>query len=91
MNLAEAIFNACQDRFSRRYRIEQAVIYLVWDPKHAEIAEIGWSKLTETLQEGYTEMQSVESMARESLRLCKLMEETLDDDVIKIEEKETGA
>ncbi|KAF3050948.1 hypothetical protein E8E11_009672 [Didymella keratinophila] len=200
------------DHVSRRYRIEQAVIYLIWDPKHAEVAEIGWPKLaesythdagglshypagminhsassisarewnaatvymlrrppfktnleplrsdfekivvaaeaeakskqrqpaakqamqdrqaqrsskeddveharrkvgasagdprkewmdkavanrelTETLQEGYTEIQLVESMAQESLRLCKPMEDMLNDDVIKIEVKEIGA
>jgi hypothetical protein len=42
MNLAEAICNACRDQFSQRHRVEQAVIYLIWSPGHAEIAEIGW-------------------------------------------------
>jgi hypothetical protein len=48
MDLAEAVLNARRADFDCRYTIAQNVIYLIWDASHAEIAEIGWSKLAES-------------------------------------------
>lgn len=50
MNFTEAIFSAHPDEFGKRISVEQAVVYLIWLPEQAEIAEIGLTKLLE----GYT-------------------------------------
>jgi hypothetical protein len=48
MNLAEAIFETQRVHFHTAYGIKQFVIYLIWNDDQAEIAEVGFSKLTES-------------------------------------------
>jgi hypothetical protein len=51
MNLMESIADVIHHHLNGDFFcIEQAIIYLIWMPEQAEIAEIGWTKLAE----GYT-------------------------------------
>ena len=45
MNLADAVFHTQRAIFPKSFGIEQFVIYLVWDGRQPEIAEIGSAKL----------------------------------------------
>ncbi|KAF7449344.1 hypothetical protein TUN199_02168 [Pyrenophora tritici-repentis] len=47
MNLTAAIFHATRNAVSKVYKIQKAGIYLIWLPEHAEISEIGLTKLAE--------------------------------------------
>jgi hypothetical protein len=47
MNLMESIGKVTERAVKDLFQIEQAVIYLMWTPEQAEIAEIGWTRLSD--------------------------------------------